>query len=223
MIHSGRTVRAALFDLDGTLVDSLPTIAEAMSKALAMHGHQVAPRDIVPFIGPPMNVMARDLAHVDDATAEVINADYLRIYHHEFISQTPARAGADVLVRGLHAAGLTLGVVTNKVEAGGHLMLEIMGWTDLFSYVAGRETSEPKPHPEAALHVLRTLGVPPAEAVLVGDTEFDMRCGRAAGLAMTIGITGSRTAADLRTRGATHVVKRLDEVGGLLLGAGARA
>ncbi|MDO9446021.1 MAG: HAD family hydrolase [Dehalococcoidia bacterium] len=223
MSPGGRPIRAALFDLDGTLVDSLETIADAMSQALRMHGHEVSPAAIIPRIGPPMNVMAQELGRASEAEAEAINADYLRIYHDDFIHLTPPRAGAEPLLRSLHAEGVLLGIVTNKVEVGAHRMLEVQGWTDLFASVAGRDTSKPKPDPEAALHVLRALGVQPAEAVLVGDTEFDVRCGRAAGLAMTIGITGSRTAQDLRARGASHIVKHLDEVAPLLLGAGARA
>lgn len=218
-----RAPRAALFDLDGTLVDSLPTIAEAMSAALRLHGHEVSPASIVPLVGPPMNVMARDIARVTEAAAEAINADYLRIYHDDYIGQTPPRDGADALLRRLQADGITLAILTNKVEDGAHRMLAVQGWTERFAFVAGRDTSEPKPHPEAALHVLRALGIPPREAAIVGDTEFDMRCGRAAGLGMTIGITGARSVADLRASGATHVVHHLDEVVGILLGAEARA
>lgn len=210
-------LRGVLFDLDGTLADSLDTIAQAMVEAIGLHGHAVTMDDIRPRVGPPMHALARDLTGVSMEEAEAMFQDYLRIYHDRYIRSTPPCPGADGLVRCLHASGLALGVVTNKVEEGGRIMVEAQGWADLFGAVAGRDTSKPKPHPEAALHVLRRLDVAPEQAAIVGDTEFDMNCGRDAGLAVVIGVTGMRGAAYLRSEGATHVVDHLDEVGPLLL------
>ena len=71
-------------------------------------------------------------------------------------------------------------------------VLSAEGWDDRFGVVVGRDTpnAAAKPAPEAALHALRVLGVPPERAAFVGDTEFDMRCGRAAGLARVIALLG---------------------------------
>jgi HAD superfamily hydrolase (TIGR01509 family) len=215
---SAPPLRGVLFDLDGTLADSLDTIAQAMVEAIALHGHAVTLDDVWQRVGPPMQVLAREVTGATVEEAEAMFRDYLRIYHDRYIRQTPPRAGADALVRRLHDAGLALGVVTNKVEQGARIMVESQGWSDLFRAVAGRDTaSESKPHPEAALHVLRLLGVHPNEAAIIGDTEFDMNCGRDAGLAMVIGVTGARSAEHLRAEGATHVVDHLDEVAPLVL------
>ncbi|MEX1022386.1 MAG: HAD family hydrolase [Dehalococcoidia bacterium] len=211
-------IRAALFDLDGTLVDSLPTIAACMVEAVRGHGLEATAEDIIPLIGAPMNILVQEIYGVSDELAERIYQDYLRLYHHGFIQRTPAHPGADALVRALHAAGLPLAVVTNKSEEGGRLMVATQGWDGLFRVVSGRDTSEPKPHPEAALSALRRLDVPAAAAALIGDTEFDMNCGRDAGLPVVVGLTGSRDAARLRAEGATHIVDTLAEVAPLLLG-----
>ncbi len=221
-MSADRPVRAVLFDLDGTLVDSLPTIAEAASLAFARHGIALAAEAIVPHIGPPMEVVARDLGRVDEAKAAAINEDYLAIYYGDGIGRTLPREGAGALLDRLEAAGIALAIVTNKAEAGAHRMVEVVGWTGRFGAVVGRDTAAPKPDPAGTHHALRALGVSPEEAVFVGDTEFDMRCGRDAGLGMVIGITGARAAEQLRATGASHVVDHLDQVGPLLL-AGAPA
>ena len=213
-------VDAVLFDLDGTLVDSLPTIAEAMSTVLRTHGYAVDAAALIPRIGPPMEVLARELGAPPEQAAR-INAEYLRLYHGGYIQRTPAHAGAAALLDRLHAAGVALGVVTNKIEEGGQLMLAVQGWGDRFGVVVGRDTAGvAKPHAEAAWHALRVLGVAPERAAIVGDTEFDMRCGRDAGLRYVIGLVGERDGARLRAEGATHVVVSLDEIDPLLLGAG---
>lgn len=212
-------VRAALFDLDGTLVDSLPTIAEATVEAFTRHGHPVTIEAVLPRIGPPMEVVARELTGVGLEESQAMYTSYQDLYYSEYIQRTPPHEGAHALVDALSAAGVALGVVTNKNEYGGRLMVTVQGWDGRFGSIVGRDTAAgPKPSPEAALFALRALNVPPSQAALVGDTEFDMNCGRDAGLAFVIGVTGARTAAYLRAEGATHVVDTLAEAGSILLG-----
>ena len=217
---STRAVDAVLFDLDGTLVDSLETIAEAMVIALHTFGYTIDVPTLIPMIGPPMEVVALNLGAPADEAAR-INAEYIRLYHHGYVQRTPEHPGASALLERLAAAGMVLGVVTNKVEEGARLVVDAERWNDRFGVVVGRDTpnSAAKPAPEAALHALRVLGIAPEHAAFVGDTEFDMRCGRAAGLARVIGLVGNRDASLLRAEGATDLVHSLDEVGTLLLGA----
>ena len=215
-----RTVDAVLFDLDGTLVDSLQTIAEAMVVALRTFGYETNVQHLIPLIGPPMEVLARDLGASADEAAR-INAEYLRLYHNGYVQRTPEHAGATALLDRLAAAGIVLGVVTNKVEEGARLVIEVRDWTSRFGVIVGRDTpnAAAKPSPDAALHALRILGVPPERAAFVGDTEFDVRCGRAAGMSHVIAVEGNRTADFLRAEGATHLVQSLEQVGVLLLDA----
>lgn len=215
-------VRAALFDLDGTLVDSLETIAEATVAAFARHGHRVAAADIVPRIGPPMEVVAREATGAGVEESLAMYATYQELYYTEYIQRTRPHEGAHALVEAMGAAGVALAVVTNKNEYGGRLMVKVQGWDGRFGSIVGRDTaSHYKPHPAPALHALRALGVPPAEAAFVGDTEADMNCARAAGMRYVIGITGARPPEVLRAEGATHVVGSLDGVRAILLGGGA--
>lgn len=212
-------VRAALFDLDGTLVDSLGTIADATVEAFARHGHRVAVDEIIPRIGPPMEVIARELAGAAPDEAQAMYETYQDLYYMEYIQRTPPHDGAQALLNAMCAAGVALAIVTNKNEYGGRLMVQVQGWDGWFGSIVGRDTaSRYKPHPDPALHALRTLGVAPANAAFVGDTEADMVCARDAEIRYVVGVTGVRTADVLRAWGATHVVDTLAEVGVLLLG-----
>ncbi|MGE3856841.1 MAG: HAD family hydrolase [Dehalococcoidia bacterium] len=217
---SDRTVDAVLFDLDGTLVDSHRTIAAAMVEALGAAGYPITAEQLIPMIGPPMNTLAIHLG-ASAEESERINTDYLRIYHDGYIQETPEHEGATALLDRLAGAGIALGIVTNKVEAGARLVVEVEGWQDRFGVVVGRDTpnAAAKPSPEAALHALRVLGVPPERAAFVGDTEFDVRCARDAGIPHVIVLDANRDPAFLRAEGATSVIHRLEQVGTLLLGA----
>ena len=218
---TARPVDAVLFDLDGTLVDSLPTIALAMRDALRLYGIEKDVEDIYPLIGPPIEIMAQQLG----ASVEIgnrIGDEYRRVYDSTYIHQTPPCAGAAELLDALDAAGVSYGIVTNKIERQGRLMLEVMGWTERVSVVLGRDSAgaAAKPDPEAALIALRSLDGSPERAAFVGDTEFDLRCGRNAGLALVIGVIGARTREQLVAEGATHVVDSLLDVAPLVLGVG---
>lgn len=220
MIEVVRPVKAVLFDLDGTLVDSLPTIAEAMAEAARLHGLPGDAEQIVPLIGAPMNILVEEVFGVSPEFANAVNEDYVRLYHETYIHRTPPYAGASELLQALQAAGLRLGVVTNKRDEGALLMTEIQGWATHFEFVHGRDSGAAKPDPEAVLSILRKMDVAPAEAAFIGDTEFDMICGRDARLAVVVGLVGSRTEDHLREHGATHVVRSLKEVAPLLAGVG---
>lgn len=207
-----------IFDLDGTLVDSLPTVAAAMSQAMQAHGFTVTADEVIPRIGPPMDVLVEEMTGCPRALAERVNADFARLYYGEFIQQTPPMPGAGALLARLHDAGVRLTVLTNKVESGGRQMVAVQGWEALFDAVLGRDSmARSKPAPDGALLLLERFGVAPAAGAIVGDTEYDMRCGRDAALGWVVGLVGERSPERLRADGATHVVHALAEVGDVLL------
>lgn len=212
-------VRGALFDLDGTLVDSLPTIAEAAVEAFTRHGHPVTAADIIPRIGPPMEVLAHEVTGAPPDECRAIYVSYQDLYYGEYIQRTPPHEGAYDLLNTLDSAGVGLAIVTNKNEFGARLMVTVQGWDGRFGSIVGRDTTPHyKPHPAPALHALQTLGVEPGEAAFVGDTEADMSCARDARIRYVVGVTGNRTPDALRAAGATHLVDTLGEAGTLLFG-----
>jgi HAD superfamily hydrolase (TIGR01509 family) len=210
--------QAVLFDLDGTLVDSLLAIGTAMSAALKEFGHHIDVATIIPQIGAPMPVLAAELTGASEDEAEQINERYLSLYYDDFIQTIKPFDGATELLDRLSAAGIALGVVTNKIEHGAHMMVEIQGWKPTFDVVVGRDTTaRPKPWPDGTLHGLQVLGATPDQAALVGDTDFDMGAGRDAGLRYNLGMLGARDEERLRKAGAMHVFETLSAVGDLLL------
>lgn len=217
-MSDGRPPFGVLFDLDGTLVDSLPTIAAGMSRTLGEFGHDISADEIVPLIGAPMQILAAQLTDVTAEVAEEMYQRYLELYYAELIETTQPLDGAGALLDGLSAAGARLAVVTNKNEHGGKLMVEIQGWTHHFATVIGRDTTaHPKPAPDGTHHALASIGVDVTRAAFVGDTEFDMEAARNADVPVRIGLVGARSGERLEASGATHVVESLAAVEAIVL------
>ncbi|MDA0350833.1 MAG: HAD family hydrolase [Chloroflexi bacterium] len=211
-------VRGVLFDLDGTLVDSLPTVAAAMSRALADFGYDFAPEVVLPLIGAPMPVLASELTGVRGDVADQMNARYLELYYDEFIDTTLPLAGAEELLGRLYDADVPLALVTNKNEDGARRMIEIQRWERYFDVIVGRDTTpRAKPWPDGSRFALAAIGVTARDASFVGDTEFDMQTGRDAEIGQRIGLLGARTPEELRASGATHIAEDLGGVGAILL------
>lgn len=218
------TLRAVLFDLDGTLADSEALIADGIRFALAEHGYEVTHRQVLDILGPPMTEMVPTLVGpVGEEEYQSIRAAYVRNYHDVQLPNVKPLPGAEALLDRLAEQGIPLAVVTNKVELGAHEQIAALGWTDRFATVIGADTAaEAKPFPDPALLALERLGVSAGEAAFVGDTGADMKCSTSAGIPLRIGITIVRTADALRAAGATHCAATLDEVAAVLLEAAVR-
>ncbi len=209
--------RAVLFDLDGTLADSTPSIAEAIAALLRDRGYSYTPAEIEPRIGPPLNDMLRDFLGVSQDEADALYDGYLD-YYRDYADRMPPMPGAEDLLEALAERDISVAIVTNKVEASAATLLRVLGWTDRFGAVIGADTTPmAKPAPEPALEALRRLGAEPPAAAFVGDTEIDMECGRNTGIPLVIALAGHRSVDVLRAAGATHVCASLDQVRALLV------
>lgn len=216
---------AVLFDLDGTLADSEEQIAHALSAMLEAFGHDVAFGQIIALLGPPLQGMIEGLIGraITADELEAMRAEYV-VHYEATLHEVRPLPGAPELLAALTSRGVPLALVTNKREGGAHQQLAMLGWDAYFPVVIGADTAaRAKPYPEPAIEALHRLGVAPAGAVFVGDTELDMQCGRATGIGTVIGLTGVRTAEVMRAAGATHTCAGLDAVAAVLLGAGALA
>ena len=208
---------AVLFDLDGTLADSMHSIAEALAETLGGQGHRTSPEELMPHFGPGMQRVIRRAIGVDEAEAERLYALYLPNYYERHMPDTPPLPGAGELLEEL-AARLPLGVVTSKLEAGARTLIANLGWSERFGPIVGRDTiGVMKPRPEPLLHALAELGVAGERAAYVGDTGEDMEAARAAGVAVRVGVTAIRSEQQLREAGATAVCRDLFAVRALLV------
>jgi phosphoglycolate phosphatase-like HAD superfamily hydrolase len=210
-------IRAVLFDLDGTLVDSEPLIAAALAETLARHGITWDPSEVGRVVGPPMTVMIQRIAGVTTAEADALFAEYAECYLERHAPHTQPLEGAVDLLDALRRAGLPLALVTNKHEMSARRVLGYLGWSERFSAVCAAD-NVPRVKPDAAhaIEAAGALGVVPSAAAMVGDLDVDMACGRDAGLARVIGLANGVTPEALRAAGATHVAMSLTEVGALL-------
>ncbi|WP_018987243.1 phosphoglycolate phosphatase [Methylophilus methylotrophus] len=181
-------VKLVMFDLDGTLLDTAPQIAEAANRMLVALGKPMLPQaQIASYIGEGVqNLIKRCLTgsvHTEPAAEEFARAQPL--YHGFYeANATESQAFAGVLpaLQQLKKLGYHLACVTNKPEKFTLPLLQEAGLADFFEVIiSGDSLPKKKPDPLPLLHICQKLGVLPAEAVLVGDSETDIQAAHAAG------------------------------------------
>ena len=197
--------RAILFDLDGTLIDSIGLLVASMEYAYGDRDHRPPVDQWTAAIGTPLDGMLRRWAR-DDADVELLRARYREFQFANHDAMTTAYPGAVAMVRALHAEGHTLAVVTSKLAVGARRSLAFVGIEDCFAAVVGIEsTTRHKPDPEPVLHALTRIGgVPPAQALFVGDSTHDVHAGNAAGVATAAALWGPFSRAQLEPAGPTY-------------------
>lgn len=204
---------ALLFDLDGTLIDSIALLIASMEHAFAGRTRRPAVPDWIAAIGTPLDAMLRAYAE-DDADVYALRARYRehQLAHHDHMVRP--YPGVAETVRALHADGHPLAVVTSKMEAGARRGLALAGIESCFDVVIGIEaTARHKPDPEPVLHALARLGdAAPSRAVFVGDSTHDMRAGRAAGVVTAAALWGPSSRDDLAATAPTHWLDRIEDL-----------
>ena len=216
--------RVVLFDLDGTLIDSLADLGQAVNRALAELGHPGHPKeDYRQFIGEgARQLVARALPESvrgDEALVDRALDLYHKHYHDCWHDQTTVYPGIDALLEALHHSGTRLGVISNKPHAFTTLCVEHYFPAAGFDVVFGqREGVSRKPDPAAAIEAARKFGAEPAQCAYVGDAGVDMAFAKAAGMT-AIGVEwGFRDRAELLAHGAEHLAADSAALRRLLLG-----
>ncbi len=178
-----------LFDLDGTLIDSIELIIDSYLHAFTVHGLPPLTREvIVAGIGTPLRTVFREMggSAVEIETWIASYREYNLTYHDQRVRPFP---GTVEMVRRARAAGCRLGLVTSKNRHGAERGLRLVGLEGIMEVIVGADDVEhPKPHPEPVARALQTLGTAPADAVFIGDSTHDIHSGRGAGVT-TIGVT----------------------------------
>jgi pyrophosphatase PpaX len=172
-----------LFDLDGTLIDSIDLILRSYRHTMRVHRGEEPPVDIwMEGLGTPLSVQFRRWTD-DEAEIRAMVETYrtYNLTHHDELVR-PYEGVVEQVLR-LDARGKTLGLVTSKMRGGALKGLRLVGIEAAFDVVVGSdEVTHPKPHPEPVLLALERLGRAPADAVFIGDSRHDIECGRAAGV-----------------------------------------
>jgi pyrophosphatase PpaX len=176
-------LHTVLFDLDGTLIDSVRLILDSYHHTLAAHG--LPPRsdeEWLEGVGTPLTAQFgafQDTAEVLDALIATYR-EYNLKHHDRMVTVYP---GVVAVVRELKQDGIATGLVTSKNRSGalrGLALAQLESLMDVL--VCADEVENPKPHPEPVEKAVRLLGADPATTVYVGDSIHDMRSGRAAGV-----------------------------------------
>lgn len=183
--------RAILFDLDGTLIDSVDLIVQSGRHAFESCG-EPSPSDAewLADLGMPLAAMFGRFGASGERLERLI-AGYREFQHAHHDRLVQPYAAVDATLRRLHDAGFTLGIVTSKAEPMARRGLDLMGIGGWFETIVGLEScTRHKPDPEPVHTALERLGVTAAEAVFVGDSPHDMAAGRAAGVTTAAALWG---------------------------------
>jgi len=180
-----------LFDLDGTLIDSIELILRSYRHTLRTHRGEEPADDVwMAGLGTPLWVQFRRFSE-DPAEIEAMVATYraYNLAHHD--EMVRPYDGVVEAVRALKQRGRPLGLVTSKLRSGAIRGLVRASLEDAFDVVVGADdVTHPKPHPEPVRVALERLGAPARGAVFVGDSRHDLVSGRAAGVKTAAALWG---------------------------------
>lgn len=210
-------LRLAVFDLDGTIVDSTANIVRAVQEAAGMLALEAPPaHDIPRVIGLSLTealgrlfpaLTQERLAEMDHAYRECFvrfrtQADY----------DEPLFAGTHELLDALETEGVLLGIATGKAMRGVNHVLETHGLIGRFATIQTPDHAPGKPHPGMLLQAMAETGVAPAQTVMIGDTSFDILMARAAGVSAVGVAWGNHPVAELEAAGAHRLVDHLGDL-----------
>jgi 2-phosphoglycolate phosphatase len=207
-------VKAVLFDLDGTLVDSSEAIINAVEKALESKEITCKRAEVAGIIGMPLEnifgVLAPSLSNAE--VWQLVN-EYRRYYMMHHIENTSIHPSTQMVLRKLRARGLKLGIITAKYREPVMDVLVHFGIVDLFdAIVTGYEVKRHKPAPDIVLEAAKKLEVDPRECVVAGDSPLDVRAGKRAGAFTIAVLSNTYTKKQLESANPTIIVEKLESI-----------
>jgi 2-phosphoglycolate phosphatase len=209
--------KAVLFDIDGTILDANLSIRETMNRVLVEKGQPTFTKaELEGLIGNPLRVILARKCN-DAAVVEAMVPRYRDVYGESGWLLADLFPGIESLLRDLQANGVRTGIVTSKGQREAELLVADLGISDVFEAIVGDDDVRPlKPDAAPVLEACRRLQVKPTEAVMVGDTRFDILAGKSAG-AEAIGVLwGNGSRAELAAAGADELARDVRELRRLL-------
>lgn len=193
-------IRAVLFDIDGTLLDSNDAHAHAWLDSLRGHGRNVPFEKLRSKIGMGGDKLLSEIAAIDHASVEGISIRERRgmIFKAHYLPDLGPFHGARVLVDRLRSRGLVCAAASSSSASDIADLLRAAGVADLIDVVVSRDDAEQgKPSPDLIEVALDRIDVTPAEALLIGDSPYDVEAGKRAGVAVVALRCGGWSDADL--------------------------
>ncbi len=215
------TTRGVIFDMDGTLLDTMERIARVMNTVLERHHLPI--HEMVKyrrFVGDGIRVLVEKAlpeTHRNEETIQRIITEVKEIYDGERLKGTPAYPGIPELLAELDRRGIRKAILSNKEHSFtiAHARIDLPQFS--FDPIVGARPDLPlKPYPDGALFIARIWGFSPSEILLVGDMPADVLTARAAGMPCAAALWGFSDREDLVAAGATVLVERPEKIIALL-------
>ena len=213
--------RLIVFDLDGTLINSLEDLADSANHVLTQHGFPPHPVDAYRyFVGDGVRKLIERILPEEertDARIEQCRVEFVAYYKIHMEDKTSVYPGIIELMKALKERGLKIAVATNKVHvAVAPLMAKYFPGIRFDSLIGQREGIPVKPHPQIMYDILKETGCQPSEALHVGDTATDMQLAHNAGVESVGVLWGYRPLEELQEAGAEHIIRVPEELLGLV-------
>lgn len=200
--------KAVLFDLDGTLTNSLKDISTAMNRALRLHGlPEFEEQEYCYLVGDGAKKLSERAVRDRQELAQTVRETYQAYYETHAMVNTRPYDGIPELLAALSARGLKLCVFSNKPDADTRNVVAHYFPDVDFAIVRGQKEGVPvKPDPTGALAIASQLGIDPDDFLYLGDTSVDMTCARQAGMHPVGVLWGFRKADELTASGAQWLI-----------------
>ena len=216
-------IKAVIFDMDGTVADTLASIAGFGNEALLAHGYPVLETELYrQLIGNGADVLMRRMLAAtgmdhDEDTVKALRKTYDVLYEADPTKLVTPYPGIVDLLGKIRAAGIKTAILSNKPDNMTCYIADAL-FHGLFDIVHGQRANFPKkPDPTAVLALCDELGITPADCLYVGDSGVDMQTGNNAGI-VSVGVTwGFRGVEELRENGAHHLAHTAEELLGLIV------
>ena len=214
-------MKLVVFDLDGTLINSLEDLADSANWMLMQHGFPTHPVDAYRyFVGDGMRKLIERILPSEernDMQIERCKAEFIAYYTIHMEDKTVAYPGMIELLKELKYRGLKIAVATNKVHSAvAPLMEKYFPGIRFDSMIGQREGVPVKPHPQIMYDIQKETGCQPFETLHVGDTATDMQLAHNAGVTPVGVLWGYRPLEELQEAGAKFIISRPEELLGLV-------
>jgi len=213
--------KAVLFDLDGTLLDTLSDIGAAVNRVLAGKGFPAHELDVYRyFVGDGSAMLINRALPKEKRTDDVIRtclAAYLEDYGRNWNVMTKPYEGIPEMLDALNDRGLKMAILSNKNhELTKRCTKELLSNWNFEVVIGQRNGVPPKPDPAGALEVAKRLNLPPVDFLYMGDSGVDMKTAVASGMFPVGVLWGFRSMGELRDNGSLALINRPSEILGLL-------